>query len=184
MHFSTAALLSFTTLVYGHGLITSPPSRPVGDAIKAACGPAIAQNIQQDNTSHVEGLPEIAAQTKTQFHADQCNLWLCKGLQYKDNAANVQNYKVGDTVNIKVYLRIPHKGSANVSIVDTKSNTIIGQPLFDWPSGYADENQKPNYPKNQTDFDVKIPDLGGKCTTPGECVSLTAIDRLRKSLTG
>lgn len=56
MHFTTASLLALAVpSVLGHGLITSPPSRPVGPAIIANCGPSVEQDIRLDNTSHVEG---------------------------------------------------------------------------------------------------------------------------------
>lgn len=65
-------------------------------------------------------------------------------------------------------IRIPHKGYANVSVVDTAANAVIGAPLISWPSNYA---ASANPPANQTKFSVKIPELGGKCTVPGACVS-------------
>ena len=63
-------------------------------------------------------------------------------------------------------------GSANVSIVDVKSNKVVkgGENLLYWASGYADEAQKVT-PVNQTKFDVTIPDLGGACKVAGDCVS-------------
>jgi len=41
MHFPTAFLLTLIPSVLSHGLITSPPSRPVGPAIIANCGPKV-----------------------------------------------------------------------------------------------------------------------------------------------
>ncbi|KAI1398464.1 hypothetical protein F4819DRAFT_33942 [Hypoxylon fuscum] len=155
-----------------HGLITSPAPRAPGAASVAACGAAVVDNIKKDMTSHVEGLPELAA-ADAAYHAEQCNLWLCKGLQAADNAANVQAYAPGQSVNIQVDLSIPHVGAANVSVVDTKTDTIIGQPLLTWPSGYADERQfyAGTTPANQTDFNVTIPeDLGSQCAEAGACV--------------
>ncbi|KAI1337827.1 hypothetical protein F5Y15DRAFT_417616 [Xylariaceae sp. FL0016] len=155
-----------------HGYIASPPMRSPGAAATAACGPSVVQDIVRDKTSHVEGLPELAAKDAA-YHADACNLWLCRGLQFADNVANVQAYKPGQSVNMKITLTIPHVGNANVSVVDTKTNAIIGKPLLDWPSGYADEKQfyAKTTPKNQTDFNVTIPeDLGNKCATAGACV--------------
>src|SRR5690348_1008902 len=43
MHFSAAALLALVPAVLGHGLITTPPSRAVGDAILADCGNGVTK---------------------------------------------------------------------------------------------------------------------------------------------
>ncbi|KAI4860223.1 hypothetical protein F4820DRAFT_453104 [Hypoxylon rubiginosum] len=166
---SVAALAA---TVSAHGLITSPTPRAPGDASIAACGSSVVANIANDKTSHVEGLPELAAKDAG-YKAELCNLWLCKGLQYADNAANVQKYAPGQSVNIQVSLSIPHVGAANVSIVDTKTDSIIGAPLLNWPSGYADERQFYGHttPVNQTSFNVTIPeDLGTQCSEAGACV--------------
>ncbi|KAK8108469.1 hypothetical protein PG984_014270 [Apiospora sp. TS-2023a] len=165
------AALASTAL--GHGYISSPPARQGGDASVAACGKAVVDTIRADNTSHVEGLPELAAEAGSGYHADLCNLWLCKGLQFADNVGSVQSYKPGQSVNMKIKLTIPHTGNANVSVVDTKSNSIIGSPLVSWAKGYADERDfyGGKTPKGQVDFNVTIPeDLGDKCATAGACV--------------
>jgi hypothetical protein len=171
MLFTLTAVLAAAGAVSAHGVIIKPISRAAGSATTAACGKAIVTNIKGDITSHVEGLPELAA-INSDYHASECNLWLCRGIQYGDNIANVQNFTFGQTVNIVINLTIPHLGTANVSIVDTKSNTIVGSELLYW-SHYADDALGKNQPLNQTQFAITIPkDLGGKCTVPGECVSL------------
>ncbi|KAI8951972.1 hypothetical protein F4801DRAFT_247489 [Xylaria longipes] len=165
-------LASLAVLAHGHGYISSPAMRMPGNTTTAACGRSVVADIVKDKTSHVEGLPELAAKD-TGYHAAQCNLWLCRGVQFGDNAANVQAYAPGQVVNVKIALSIPHVGSANVSVVDTKTNAVVGQPLLSWPSGYADEKQfyGKTLPANQTDFNVTIPTtLDGKCATAGECV--------------
>jgi hypothetical protein len=172
MHFSTAALLTLIPSVLGHGLIQTPPSRPVGPAIIANCGNGVVTQIKQDNTSHVEGLPEAAAKDSA-YKADLCNLWLCKGLQFADNpAANVQKWSAGQVVPLKVWVRIPHEGSANVSIVDTKSNKILGDQLKVWTKGYAPGYKESDVPADQKEFSVTIPaGLESKCAAAGDCVS-------------
>lgn len=168
MHFSnllTVAAVAGTA--FSHGIITKPNPRAIGAASLAACGSTVTNNIKGDNTSHVEGLPEAAATDKN-YKAAECNLWLCRGLQAADNTANVQNYTVGQKVSIEVWLRIKHYGTANMSVVDTKTNQVIGKQLLYW-SDYADERLQ-TMPANNTKFDVVIPDLGGKCTAVGECV--------------
>ncbi|KAF2464277.1 uncharacterized protein BDR25DRAFT_296911 [Lindgomyces ingoldianus] len=169
MHFSIP-LLALVPTVLGHGLIQTPPSRPVGSAIMSACGNGVVAQIKADNTSHVEGLPEAAAKDKA-YQAAKCNLWLCKGLQFADNANNTQTWTAGQVVPIKVWVRIPHEGSANVSIVDTKSNKIIGDMLKVWSKGYAPGNTEAGVPKDQKEFSVTIPTgLEEKCATAGDCV--------------
>jgi len=171
MHFTLPALLALVPTVLGHGLIQSPPSRPVGSAIVANCGNGVVTQIKQDNTSHVEGLPEAAAKDK-QYNAAKCNLWLCKGLQFADNpAANIQTWTAGQVVPLKVWVRIPHEGSANVSIVDTKTNTVVGDFLKAWAKGYAPGKRESDVPADQKEFSVTIPSgLETKCATAGDCV--------------
>ncbi|KAH6667930.1 hypothetical protein B0J14DRAFT_489318 [Halenospora varia] len=168
MHISTLLTpLALLATVTAHGVITKPIPRAVGTASTAACGSAVASKIKADITDHVEGLPEAAAKDST-YKAAACNLWLCRGLQYEDNVANVQKWTVGQKVPIEVNLRIKHKGTANVSIVETKSNKIVGNMLAYW-SVYADEKATTT-PANETKFEVTVPDLAGKCKVGGECV--------------
>ncbi|KAH6654806.1 hypothetical protein BKA67DRAFT_518183 [Truncatella angustata] len=166
------SILAFANTVAAHGYVSSPPARQVGNASVAACGQSVVNNIKADNTSHVEGLPELAANDNG-YNSTLCNLWQCRGIQYADNLANVQKYTPGQVVNLKVKLTIPHTGNANVSVVDTRTNKILGKPLISWAEGYADE--KAFYggttPKGQIDFNVTIPsDLGNACTDGGSCI--------------
>jgi hypothetical protein len=173
MHFSIAALLTLAPAVLGHGLITSPQSRPIGPALMQNCGPKVEQDIRLDNTSHVEGRPELAAKD-TKYNAAKCNLWLCTGLQFEDNVNNTQTWHAGQVVPIKVWIRIPHEGSANVSIVDTKSNKIVGEMLKVWSKGYAPGKKEADVPADQKEFSVTVPEgLEEKCGTAGACVSLS-----------
>lgn len=168
-----APLAALAATVMAHGYVDYPAARQYGDAAVAACGKSVVASIKGDNTSHVEGLPELAVKDSG-YHGDLCNLWLCRGLQFADNVKNVQQYTPGQAVEIKIKLTIPHTGNANVSVVDTKTNKIIGTPLIKWDAGYADE--KAFYakatPKDQVDFNVTIPTtLGSQCATAGACVS-------------
>ncbi|PMD58383.1 uncharacterized protein K444DRAFT_503173, partial [Hyaloscypha bicolor E] len=102
------------------------------------------------------------------YKAADFNLWLCRGMQFADNKANVQTYTAGQTVHFDVKIMVRHTGTANMSIVDMKSNKIVKQLLY-WDQ-YADEKQK-TLPANNTAFDVTIPsDLKGACATAGDCV--------------
>ena len=151
-----------------HGLVTKPATRTPGAATAAACGKTMATFYQADNTSYPEALLRANPQgLKDGYNAKNCNLWLCKGYQFADNAANVKSYKTGDVVDLEVFIRIAHKGYANVSVVDTTTNSVIGTPLLGWADNYAASTSPP---ADQTKFSVKIPELGGKCTTAGVCV--------------
>ena len=171
MHFNTAlfTLAGFASQVVGHGLITSPAPRAAGAASRAACGQAFQDGSTKDNTTFIEALTR-GTFADSEYHADECNLFLCKGLQFADNTLNVHEYKPGQVVDIKLWVRIPHKGYANVSIVDTTTNAVIGQPLYNWPE-YLGDDPRAVYPKNNTEFSITIPELGDKCVQPGHCVS-------------
>ncbi|KAH8589644.1 hypothetical protein B0O99DRAFT_522795, partial [Bisporella sp. PMI_857] len=132
------------------------------------CGQAVTDLAIADITDHVEGMPEAAAATAN-FDSAACNVFLCKGQQFADNTANVQTVAPGQVVNFRAELPIPHEGPMNVSVVDTKTNTVIGDPLIEFAS-YADESLAV-LPANNTNFDVTIPsDLGSACAVAGDCV--------------
>ncbi|KAK4216442.1 hypothetical protein QBC37DRAFT_416757 [Rhypophila decipiens] len=162
---SLAGLLS---QVSAHGLVTKPATRAPGPATAAACGNVMNNFYKADNTSYPEALLRANPQgLKDGYDAKNCNLWLCKGYQFADNAANVKSYKAGDVVDLEVWIRIPHKGYANVSVVDTTTNTVVGTPLISWADNYA---AVATPPADQTKFSVTIPELGDKCVTAGVCV--------------
>jgi hypothetical protein len=182
MQFTIAALLTLVPAVLGHGIITSPPSRPVGPALIANCGPKVEQDIRLDNTSHVESRPELAAKDP-KYNAAKCNLWLCTGLQFADNMNNTQTWHAGQVIPVKVWVRIPHEGSANVSVVDTKSNKIIGDMLKVWEKGYAPGKKESDVPLDQKEFSVTVPEgLEKKCATAGACVSRIIFRSVLKSV--
>lgn len=168
---SLATVAALATTVLSHGLITKPNPRAPGAASIAACGTGVVNAIQKDNTSYVESLPGPASKDAA-YNPKLCNLYLCKGIQFEDNKENVQQWTTGQKVPIEVWIRIPHKGIANISIIDTKTDTYVegGSNILTWDN-YANEALRPNYPANQTSFSVTVPDLGGKCSVAGECVS-------------
>lgn len=108
--------------------------------------------------------------TDSKFNAAECNLWLCRGLQLEDAAkAGIEVFTPGQKVDISVNIRIKHHGTANVSIVSTKTNKVIGDELLYWDK-YADE-RLPSLPPNNTAFEVVIPTtLGTQCANAGDCV--------------
>jgi hypothetical protein len=120
-----------------------------------------------DNYGNVQGELQVA-RTQSDYNAEKCKIWQCKGFKYEDNKDLVQSFTPGQVVPIKFEVRAPHEGTANVSIVDTASNTIIGTPLISWDV-YA--SSASSIPTTQTSFDITIPqDLGSKCSTAGACV--------------
>jgi hypothetical protein len=100
-------ILSLLPLVFSHGLITKPTPRGPGDASLAACGSSVTKNIKADLTSHVEDLPELAAKD-AKFDKEKCNLWLCRGLQFEDNKANVVALMPGQKLSLSVKVTIKH----------------------------------------------------------------------------
>jgi hypothetical protein len=155
---ATAAMLVITVLA--HGNITEPPARLPGSAMQSVCGAAAVQAVLADGTTPLEDVTP---------GGPKCNIGLCRGAQFEDNMANVQTYSPGQVVPFKAQLPIPHEGPANVSIVDTKTNTIMGPPLIEFAS-YADENLA-TLPANNTAFSVTMPAMpAGMCTVAGQCV--------------
>jgi hypothetical protein len=163
------ALLPFLGLAASHGLITTPATRTPGAATAAACGQTLVTFYKADNTSYPEALLRAnPSGLRDGYDAKKCNLWLCKGFQFDDNKDNVKSYKAGDVIDMEVRIRIAHRGYANVSVVDMGTNTVIGSPLKVWASDYAASTSPP---VDQVKFSVKVPELAGKCTKAGECVS-------------
>lgn len=165
--FSLAALVA---LVQGHGLVEAPAARAPGETTATICGKNMVDFYKADGTSYPEALMRNA--NWQEGVTEDCDLFLCKGYQFEDNLDNVHEYSTGDVVDFKVQIRIPHVGYANVSVVDTASNAVIGEALKVWESGYADGAKFPNLPADETSFSVTIPELDGKCAEPGACVCL------------
>ncbi|KAK7956245.1 uncharacterized protein PG986_005467 [Apiospora aurea] len=152
----TFIALAAPALVSAHGAISSPKPRSAGKAMAAACGQQVQNQQSADAFGNIQGELQVAAKDMT---AD-CNLWLCKGFQFDDNSANVQSYTVGEKVPIKFDLRAPHTGTANISIHHR-------HPLKTYDTFASNSAPQAADEKSVT---VTIPDLGGKCTTAGECV--------------
>ncbi|KAF2396104.1 hypothetical protein EJ06DRAFT_534238 [Trichodelitschia bisporula] len=163
----STTLIALLPVVYGHGRVTSPPARAAGPAFGAACSAQVLNQQQSDQNGNVQGELQVATSQKD-YNPSACNMFLCKGFQFADNTANVQTYTLSQTIPFTAVISAPHTGTANVSVVDTAANTIIGDQLI-YFADYASTAH--TIPANNTKFDVKLPaDLGGKCTQPGECV--------------
>ncbi|SJL09943.1 uncharacterized protein ARMOST_13325 [Armillaria ostoyae] len=162
---SISVALLFAGQALGHGKLTSPSPRSdtIGSAFSEACG----SQLLSVETSDAYGNIQQEMQTST-VDSSICNLWLCKGYQFADNEANVQSYTAGQTVSMTAEIRAPHTGIANVSIVATATNTIIGDALYSWDD-YA-SNQS-GVTADDEAWDITIPsDLGDQCATAGDCV--------------
>lgn len=160
-----ASLASLLPLVAAHGYITSPTARQPGTAYEAACGQQPYYQQTSDINGNVQGILQVVGDD---FDASACNLWLCKGFLLADSDdSDVQSYTAGESVDFKINIAAPHTGYANVSVVKTSSNSIIGEPLIEFDS-YA---SNAGVAANNTAFSVTIPDdLGSECSTAGDCV--------------
>ncbi|KAK7512492.1 chitin binding domain-containing protein [Phyllosticta citriasiana] len=167
MKSSFVVLPALASAVYGHGFVTTPKARMPGTAMSSACGEQVYNNQKSDNYGNVQGELQVA-QSQSDYKAAECDIWLCKGYKFADNKDNVQTYTPGQKVSMVVDVRAPHTGVANVSIVDTASNSVIGSALKSWDVYASTETGVKDTDKN---FDITIPsDLGSKCGTAGDCV--------------
>ncbi|KAJ5553693.1 hypothetical protein N7494_003071 [Penicillium frequentans] len=163
---SLAAVAGLVSLVHGHGFVSSPTPRYPGSAFEAACGQQAYDTETSDVYGNIQGMLQVA-ESQSDYNAAECNAWLCKGFKYADNNVTY-SYTAGETVDFEVTIHAPHTGVANVSVVDTSTNTVIGSPLISW-SVYASVST--GVAANNTAFSVTIPDdLGDQCTTGGDCV--------------
>lgn len=160
-----AALTVIIGVAAGHGVVTDPPARQVGDAFKAACGEQPFNNQKGDPYGNQQQLEQNAASQKD-FNATSCQFFMCKGYQLADNTANVQTFTAGQTVQMKVDIRAPHTGDANVSVIDLGTNTVIGQPMIEFQN-YASTST--GVAKNNTDFEITMPDVAAQCGEVGKC---------------
>ncbi|KAH7418588.1 hypothetical protein BKA64DRAFT_539805, partial [Cadophora sp. MPI-SDFR-AT-0126] len=151
-----------------HGIVTSPPTRSVGPVMKSLCGQQIFNNLQSNAYGPIEQLAQIGSSQKD-FNASACDLSLCKGLQFEDNASadKVQRYTPGQVVQMKVDIQAKHTGTCNVSVVETGGNKMISGELASF-AVYA--STATEIPKNQTEFEVTMPDVKAQCGEAGKCV--------------
>ncbi|KAI3609270.1 chitin binding [Moniliophthora roreri] len=148
-----------------HARVTTPTPRKYGSAAEKACGAAVYKVLTSDLTGPIENAQQ---KIDSAYDAAACHLYFCRGAQYDDNTSNTRVYKAGTTVNMKVDLVAHHTGYANVSVVDLKAQKATSR-LFTWPV-YADETLGPSkWPKNETDFNITVPDMAGKCSQAGAC---------------
>ncbi|KAH7630127.1 hypothetical protein B0T09DRAFT_142627 [Sordaria sp. MPI-SDFR-AT-0083] len=157
------AVSLFTPAASAHGEITSPPARLPGPAMAQACGQQAVNAVLADSTMPIESVPFSSSSS--------CNSFLCRGALFADNASLLQRFTPGQTIPFKASIPIPHEGPCNVSVVNTQTNSVVGQPLLVFDS-YADERLA-RLPANNTAFSVTLPTDGEvlkECGAPGVCV--------------
>jgi hypothetical protein len=181
MRNSFFTLSALAATVAAHGNITSPPARVPGPAMQQACGQTAVQNVLSDGTIPLEDVFDAAPTCKSpaqiyllpvknpDLHPTG-KLDLCRGAVFEDNKDKVQNFTAGQVISMKAAIPIPHEGPANVSIVKTATNKMLGKPLLVFAS-YADEKLAA-LPPNNTAFNVTIPAnmSATDCRVAGECV--------------
>ncbi|KAL0571511.1 hypothetical protein V5O48_010461 [Marasmius crinis-equi] len=179
------ALIVATLVVraLGHARVTTPTPRNLGAAAQAACGAAVYKVLTSGiflsrvlhqsciNAALIDltgPLENANAKIDSAYNAEACHLYFCRGAQYQDNVNNTRVYKAGTVVPFHVDLVAHHTGWANVSVVNLATQTPIAR-LFTWPV-YANESLSPaDWPKNETDFEVTVPNLGTQCSQPNAC---------------
>ncbi|KAK1759242.1 hypothetical protein QBC47DRAFT_436916 [Echria macrotheca] len=165
MRYSLLAAAALAATASAHGNVTSPPARTPGPAMLAACGQEAVNTVLGDGTIALEEVKTTSA---------KCNIGLCRGAQFEDNKANVQSFSPGQVVVVEVALPIAHAGPANVSIVQTATNQIVGGILLFFDV-YADEKLA-ELPANNTAFGVTLPtgqagqEVAQACRKAGDCV--------------
>ncbi|KAF9694541.1 hypothetical protein EKO04_007281 [Ascochyta lentis] len=160
---AAVALAGFVSSVAAHGFISSPSPRLPGDGLKAACGDQVYNQQSSDHYGNVQG----ALQNLQGDHPD-CRMWQCKGVPFAD-AGEVFSYTAGQVIPMKVEIRAPHDGVANVSIVNIKTDKVIGEPLISWDK-YALTSSPISEHPDWTSFDITMPDVSSECAQAGDCV--------------
>jgi hypothetical protein len=157
------ALAGFVSSVAGHGFISSPTPRQPGAGLKAACGDQVFNQQSSDKFGNVQG-----ALQNLQTPQPDCRMWQCKGVPFED-AGEIFDYTPGQVIPMKIEIRAPHDGVANVSIVKTSTDTIIGSPLKSFDK-YALTSVPLSANPEWTSFDITMPDVSAECATAGDCV--------------
>ncbi|KAF9264568.1 hypothetical protein L218DRAFT_925896 [Marasmius fiardii PR-910] len=161
----TGTLATLVVNTFGHARVTTPTPRALGSVAQAACGAAVYKVLTSDLTGPLEN---AKAKIDGDYDAEACHLYFCRGAQYEDNVKNTRVYTPGTIVPFHIDLVAHHTGWANVSVVNLATQTPIAR-LFTWPV-YANESLGPSeWPKNETDFQVTVPDLKGQCSQPNAC---------------
>ncbi|KAL7778488.1 hypothetical protein CFE70_007988 [Pyrenophora teres f. teres 0-1] len=158
-----AAIAGFASSVAAHGLISSPTPRKAGAGLKAACGDQVFNTQNSDPYGNVQG----SIQNLQGSHPD-CKIWQCKGVPFADKT-EVFQYTAGQKIDMKIEIHAPHDGSANVSVVSTSTDKIIGKPLISWDKYALTSVPMAQHPE-WTSFSITMPDVSTECAKAGDCV--------------
>ncbi|KAK7047601.1 hypothetical protein VNI00_006369 [Paramarasmius palmivorus] len=165
--FKLSALLLATliTQTVGHAVVRKPTVRNFGPVAQKVCGAPVYKLLTGDLAGPMEA---VELKINDDYDPEACNFYFCRGANYEDNVDNTREYKAGTVVPFEIEIIAHHTGYANVSVVDLAAEVPIAR-LYTWPV-YANESLGPSkWPKNESEFEVTIPDLGGKCSAPGAC---------------
>jgi predicted carbohydrate-binding protein with CBM5 and CBM33 domain len=160
---AAVALAGFVSSVAAHGFISSPTPRMPGKGLQEVCGDQIYYQQSGDHFGNVQG----ALQNFQGDHPD-CRMWHCKGVPFSD-AGEVFSYTPGQVIPMEIEIRAPHDGVANVSIVKTSTDKVIGEPLISWDK-YALTSSPVSAHPEWTKFDITMPDVSSECAKAGDCV--------------
>jgi len=160
---SYAVIVGLVASVAAHGFINSPTPRMPGEGLKAACGEQVFNNQFSDRYGNIQG----SLQNLQGDHPD-CHMWQCKGIPFSD-AGEIFSYSAGQVIHMKVDIRAPHDGVANVSIVKARSDKTIGSPLISWDKYALTSSPMSEHPE-WTSFDIKLPDVSKECAKAGDCI--------------
>ncbi|KAL4876877.1 hypothetical protein BJY04DRAFT_222551 [Aspergillus karnatakaensis] len=162
----TTAILALAPVVHGHAVVAEPLPRKTGPAHEAACGAAVVDVLENVAFRHRRPNRKRHGEGRRRLQLQRVSV---PRVQFEDNTDNVLEVSVGEVLYFHVDLIAGHHpGYAIVSIVDTATNSIIGDPLRpwdDWP------NHLSGPPRDDIDYNVTIPDsLGTQCSSAGSCV--------------
>lgn len=158
--FFLACLISSAT---PHGFITSPTPRYPGNGLKSVCGEQVYNTQFYDHYGNVQGSLQ-----NLQGDQPHCRMWHCKGIPFTD-AGEIHSYRAGQVVSVKIDIRAPHDGVANVSIVQVGTDKSIGSPLISWDKYALTSSPLSEHP-DWTAFTIKLPDVSKECAAAGDCV--------------
>ncbi|EAQ92029.1 hypothetical protein CHGG_00264 [Chaetomium globosum CBS 148.51] len=158
-----AALFSLGAVgALAHAVVKTPTPRKAGALSEELCGAAVSTVLNRDLAGPIENAVEVA-------DADyNCNAYVCRGYQYKDNEASLHTFQAGDIVDFHIVLVAGHRpGYANVSVIDPVNNVVLGSPLKTWEEWPINST---NPIQDDVDFNITIPErLASICTEGGKC---------------
>ncbi|KAI5782072.1 hypothetical protein DFH27DRAFT_473892, partial [Peziza echinospora] len=166
MHFTAFTLISaLVATVSSHGNIISHNIRQPADTFAVICGQTAYDLLRQDIHRSHQNLIDAVPSDPSFDRARNCNFFLCKGIPFIDNLENVYQFRPNEVIDIEYLITIPHDGVANMSVVDTYTNRMIGRPLLSFSAfGSTPDNLA------ETNFNFRMSNVGTRCKEQGRCV--------------